>query len=777
MPWVLLAAFSTAAAAAQEGEVHLKPQRFLIPTPQASKEPVPLFVEADKLQGHQDQELEGEGKVRLRRRGKVVWADWLRYDKPEDEVNAEGNVRIEQYDDVVEGSKLKLNLETDRGFMNDANFWLNTERRSRIPAEQRAYLATAAPRRQIYVPTPITTRGTANRIFFEGEGRYRGETASLTTCEPDKEAWFIHAADLEIDEDRNIGTARNAKLEFMGHTIFYSPYLNFPLEEGRKTGFLVPNFGTTGRTGPQVTLPFYWNIAPNYDATIAPGYLQKQGERLQTEFRYLNPTYAGEFRYDVLPSDRARNDELRYALSLKHQQRWDGGWYGALNVQQASDGNFFTDLSTTVAQTSQSILPREGVLGKNGSWLNGGPWGANVLFQRWQTLQPDPSNPITPPYNRSPQLTLNAATRDVGGVDFDFVGNYNDFRHPTLVTGKRVMVQPSFSLPLQTSFAYITPKIGLNYRSYSLNASTTTLPNQTITTPILSVDSGLVFERDTNLLGQAYTHTFEPKLYYVKIPFRDQSQLPNFESGLQDINFATIFSDNQFAGYDRINDASALTWGIASRLIQPENGIERLRGVVAQRYYFEPQRVTLPGVPARTSNTSDLLATLGGTVVRNWSAEFGWQYTSQLSQTQRFTAGTRYNPAPGQLLNLAYRFNRAQNVEQIDVSGQWPLFSGWRAVGRWNYSLKNNPASPNNNRLLEGVAGIEYNGGCWVLRAVAQQFAITGSNSVSMFFVQLELFGFASVGTDPGDILRRSVPGYASQFPRTSIPEDPLLMR
>ena len=773
--FLVLAAFA-GGAAAEEPAVRLRMQPALIPLTPGAQESLPIFLEADKAQGRQDREIEAEGSVRLRKRGQNVSADWLRYEPPTNEVSAEGSVRLEQYGDVLEGSRLRLNLDTDRGFIDDASYSLRIERERRTEPAPAAGSAYAAPR----LTLPASSgRGTAARLVFEGEDRYRAEKANFTTCEPGNEDWKLHAGDLTIDQTRNVGTARDASLEFMGTTVLYMPYISFPLKEERKTGFLAPTLLFSGKVGPQVTAPFYWNIAPNYDATFLPSYSEKRGARLGTEFRYLMTGTDGRAFYDWVPNDLADNGRSRYAASFRHSQAFStsgwGNWSGLVNFQQVSDSNFFKDFSTSVAQTSQGVLPREATVTGSGNWWGNGTWSVNGLYQRWQTLQPDLLNPILPPYDRAPQVTLTASKAELGGlVDAEFLGNYNNFLNSlaALPPGQRYMAYPSLTMPLQTSWGYVMPKLGVNYRQYQFDPDRTTFQNQSITTPVFTLDSGMTFERKSEVFGRNVIQTLEPRAYYNYIPYRDQNRIPNFESTVQDINFATVFTENQFSGYDRINNANALTLGVASRMIEPETGIERLRAVIAQRYYFTPQTVTLPnGAGGIGSSSSDLLAAVGTTLVRHWSADLGWQYSADLKQTQRVSAALRYQPAPNQVANAVYRYNPSQNINQVDLSAIWPLSSRWSAVGRWNYAV-------DDKRMLEGLAGFEYNAGCWAVRAVAHQFATSTTSSATQFFVQIELAGVARVGAeDLGLLLRRSVPGYASQYVRNSTPEDPLLLR
>jgi LPS-assembly protein len=535
--------------------------------------------------------------------------------------------------------------------------------------------------------------------------------------------------------------------------------LSFTLHQERKSGFLTPHYGNSSNSGFELSVPYYWNMAPNRDMTLTPRVLSRRGAQLRSEMRYLEPQYNGQLDFEFLPNDNLTGID-RHLLKFNHAHTFANGWSGSVDLNRVSDGKYFTDLSTQIALTSQTHLVRQGVLSRGGTWGSSGIYNFSALAQGWQTLQTDPLVPLIAPYSRRPQLTFTAQNQEVLRGDFDFYSSYVDFSHPTLVKGKRTVAYPSLSFPLSTPYAFITPKIGAHMTRYFLDQSTTTLPDKSRVLPTFTADSGLIFERGTNLFGKAYTQTLEPKLYYVYIPYRDQSQIPNFESGLQDINFATIYSENQFSGHDRINDANQLTLGVNSRLINPETGVEVLRAGLAQRYYFRPQQVTLPGVPARSnqSSRSDVLAAVSGNIAPFWTADFGWQYNTDTSQTQRVSIAARYQPQQGKVLNLSYR-HQVDSFRQFDISGQWPVAGRWNAVGRWNYSAQD-------KRLLEAVAGLEYDGGCWAFRVVAHRLSTATNANTSAFFVELELNGVTRIGSNPLDVIRRNVGGYTRYDPR-----------
>jgi LPS-assembly protein len=753
------------AAPAEEG-IRLKPQRSLLSLPPVRDEPAPIFMEADRLQGHAEKETEAEGNVRVRRLGQTFSADSVRYEASTQQLDAKGNVRLEQRGDVIEGARLRFNMGTERGFMEKPSYRLTPIPRERARPEPGAPGTQPLPTAAVMAPRePLQGRGSADRLVFDGPGYYKVEQASYTTCGPGNDDWFIRARELDLDKNRNIGVARGASIVFLDTPIFYTPYISFPLQQQRKTGFLTPHYGSSTATGAELTVPYYINLAPQRDLTLYPRMMSKRGLQVGAEFRYLDPRYYGEAQLEYLPDDRQLGRD-RYGYFITHTHTFANDWTAGLNLNRVSDDRYFTDLSTLVAVTSRTTLPTEALLGRSGAWGDEGSFTFSAIAQRWQTLQTDVLAPITPPYNRMPQLTLTAFRQNVLKSDFDFLASYVDFDHPSLVNGKRALAYSSMSLPLQTSYAYLIPKVGMHVTRYLLDPNAQGVTEQTRTLPIFTTDVGLVFERDTHFTGLPFIQTLEPKLFYVYIPYRDQSRLPNFESGAQDISFATMFTENQFSGHDRINDANQVTLGVTSRLIHPDSGVERLRFALAQRYYFQGQRVTLPGVAPRPdhSASSDLLAAVSGTVLPNWTADAGWQYNTDSSQTQKFNIATRYQPAAGKVLNLAYR-STVDLIKQTDVSFQWPLTPRWSAVGRWNWSIRD-------DRTLESLVGFEYDGGCWIFRAVGHRFATTLNAVNTSLFFQLELNGISRIGSNPMDVLRRNVGGYTRLDPRAPRTDD-----
>lgn len=681
------------------------------------EQPTPTFIEADRLAGKQDDQLEATGNAVLRKRGQSISADRLLYFQNTRDLDAQGSVVVDQGGNTMSGPHLKLNLDTNVGVMEQPVFYL---------IENEA-------------------RGSAEVMHFQDKQHYTLDKATYTTCSADNEDWLLHMSGLELDRDRQIGVAHNAWVEFKGVPILYSPWMDFPLDDQRKSGFLAPIFGGTTKGGSELTVPYYWNIAQNMDATIAPRVMAKRGVQLNNEFRYLKPGYAGELHVDVLPNDMLTKS-TRTRLGVLHRQNIYGGLNGYLNLNGVSDDNYYRDLATSVNVTSQVHLLQEGVLN-----YGSGNWNAAMRVQRFQTLQ-DPAAPIVTPYKRLPQLTFNAR-QNYSGASVAFASEFVDFAHPTLENAQRLVLNPSVSYPLIKNQAfYVTPRMALHSTQYTMGPNNNrNYSSASRTLPILSVDSGVAMERDWNLFGHDYLHTLEPRAFYVYVPYQDQSRLPVFDTAQADFNFVQMFSENRFFGSDRIGDANQMTLAMTSRLLEPANGIERLKLTVGERFSFAAPQVNLI-TPAAATNRSDILVAASGRVTDAWSLGSEFQIDPNQSHTQRYNVAARYRPEAGKVLNLGYRFAR-NTLRQADISAQWPLSGHWNAVGRWNHSLQD-------ARLLEAVAGLEYNESCWTVRLVAQRFTVGAQQANTGFFLQLELNDFVKVGSDPLDLLKLSVPGY-----------------
>lgn len=676
----------------------------------------PANVSAEKMTGRPDRDVILEGDVEIIRGPTTVNADRATYRVAEDEVEASGNIRMRRFGDTYTGDELRFRMDAGEGYVLRPTYQLELN----------------------------NAQGSAERIDFEARDRATITEGSYSTCEGPDPDWYLKSGRLNLDSGRDIGTAYNTVVYFKGVPILAAPAMSFPLSDARKSGLLPPTVGTTNTGGLEITQPYYLNIAPNRDLTLYPRLIAKRGLQLGAEGRYLGETYAGRTSVEALFNDRQSGTD-RYAITSIHSQVLAPGLSYSWNLNSASDDNYPSDFARSITAASQRLLPRDMNLVYGSTY-----WNASARLSNFQVLQ-DPVVPIIRPYDRLPQLTFQAGRQDVAGFDWTVDSELTRFWHPDLVRGDRMFINPRIAYPILRPGYFITPRLSLHASTYNIDNRTPAAGgNLDRVLPTFSVDSGLVFERDARFFGQTMTQTLEPRLFYVHTPYRDQSRLPIFDTAEADLSFAQLFSENRFIGNDRISDANQLTTALVSRYIEP-SGAERARFAIGQRFYFDEQRVTLGG--ARNESRSDLLISAAGRISSELTAEGNVQYSESLRNTRRANYGVRWQPGPARVLNLQYRRDQPNRLEQVDVSAQWPLAARWYGVGRVNYSLPD-------SKVAEGLLGFEYKADCWIFRLVAQRTPTATGQATSALFFQLELNGLTRLGSNPLDALRSSIPGY-----------------
>ncbi|RYX91887.1 MAG: LPS-assembly protein LptD [Comamonadaceae bacterium] len=725
----------------------------------------PTFIFGDGVSGRPELETIITGNAEIRRGPTAIKADRIEYYQPDDLFKARGNVRINSSGNKFDGPDLQIKLDTFEGFFTEPNY---------------RFLANGG-------------NGHAQRIDFVSDKQLIARQATFTTCERNDEAswspaWVLSGTSFKFDMDEETGEATGAVLRFKNIPILAAPVISFPLSDKRKSGFLPPTFNVDTTSGVLVTQPYYFNIAPNRDATFSPTVMSKRGLQLAGEARYLEPTYTGKISGSYLPGDKLREED-RWSYGLLHAGTFQApagiGTVGLnLNLNRVSDNNYWRDFPRTGTSLTERLLSNDAQL----SWGRG-YFSTAIRALKWQTLQ-DITSPIVPPYDRLPQLTARYARIDapigsVNGFDWSVDGDYTRFSADRALTGQpnadRTFARAQVSYPMITPAGFITPKFQLNATSYKFDGPLANGNNTASRVlPTFSLDSGLQFERNAAFLGRNFTQTLEPRAFYVRTPYRDQSLLPNYDSGLNDFNFATIFTENAFVGNDRISDANLLTLGVTSRLLDPDTGAENVRFGVAQRLRFQDQRVTLPGQLPATDRISDLLFGTSINWVPEWNVEGTVQYNPNTKQSERSTFSARYNPGDYRVVSASLR--RQRNVSNlVDVAWQWPINDLWESrgktpdssrgkgegryygVGRLNYSIPD-------RRLVDTVVGVEYDGCCWVGRVVLQRSQSSTATSNTRILFQLELVGFSRIGSNPLETLKSNIPRYKTLHEQTPAP-------
>ncbi len=731
--------------------------------PDPVRRQMPTFVEGASITGRTELDVRIEGDAMLRRGNTVIRADRIDYYQPDDQARASGHVRINRAGDRYEGPELQLKVDAFQGFFNEPRF---------------QFLRNQA-------------HGQAARIDFLDDQVAIIRKATYTTCQREPgpgwlPEWVMTADTLRIDQQEETGYATGAVLRFKGVPVLAVPAMSFPLSDKRKSGFLPPTVAVDNVSGATVIQPYYWNLAPNRDLTFSPTFMSKRGVDLGAEFRYLEPTYRGILRTNYLPSDDLRGRD-RWSYSVRHtdrllQSKLPGGVGLNLELNRVSDNDYWRDFTnrTGFVQT-QRLLNNDAAL----SWGQG-PWSVTVRTQKWQTLQ-DVSAPITPPYDRLPQMvTRYTQNRLPGGLRLQVEADYTHFQAGRLLSGQsmpwpdaqRSVLVTQLSRPWRSPGVFLEPRVQLHARHYQLGTPLASGERTAqVVVPTFSLDSGLVFEREVGLFGRDLMQTLEPRAYYVYTPYRAQNQLPNYDAGANDFNFATIFSDRTFGGHDRIADNNLLTLGLTSRLQDAANGAELARVGVAQRLRFTDQQITLPGGTPANERLSDIL--VGGAVnwTPKWATEATAQYNPKIGRSVRSTIGGRYSPTPYRVVTAAYRFQRDQS-EQLDIGWQWPINDLWgdrgqdlgpgrgQGGGRW-YTVGRINTSLREGRVVDAIIGFEYDGCCWIGRAVLERLT-TGTNTANVrLLFQIEFVGFARLGTNATTPLKTNIPRY--QFLRDQV--------
>jgi LPS-assembly protein len=683
------------------------------------------------------------GNAEITRDRQQVSADSITYNQATEIADLAGN--IEYWDDALYFSSEIGHLEfgTDTGQFENARYVLKDNR----------------------------ARGQASEVRHIYPSQTHLNSVDYTTCDPEDNFWKLSASEINLDHDNNWGDARNVVLRIKDVPVLYTPYISFPLSKERKTGFLFPYFGRTDRNGYEVQTPFYWNIAPEMDATLIPRVLSDNGLMVMGNFRYLLHNGKGEFNAEYLPSDNNYGDQDRSLIGFTHRQKFADSGNLFLKYNRVSDKQYFEDFGTSIVQTSTRYLERTADARYRGSW-----WNARARIQDYQTV--DSSIPTTSrPYKRLPQINLNAYSpyrnRALNlnlNTEFSYFDRGDSAALTTDVIGARFDMFPSISYPMYTASAYLEPKAGFRYTQYELQDTGSAFdssPSRIL--PVLSLDSGVFFERETSLFNKSFLQTLEPRLFYLYVPFENQTDLPVFDTVLYDFSFDSLFRENRFTGPDRMGDANQVTLAVTSRLINQSSGKETGYISLGQIFYLQDPDVFLPGETESEEDISPFVTEIGTSIIDNWHLRGTMQWDPNNNEIEKLVGMAQYNPAYNKVINMGYRRNfsdsitslgstKITEIEQTELSFMWPVTHQWNVVGRWYYSLQD-------KRTLDVFGGVEYESCCWAFRFVARRFITNVDTDYNTgIFFQFELKGLAGLGQNTADYLRENIPGYQSEF-------------
>lgn len=713
-------------------------------------------LDGERLEGTDGERVRIDGNASAVRADQSLRADSIEYDIAADTANASGNVRYDDARNAFYAKEASADLGQDTTALKDVRYALKSRR----------------------------GQGRADAVSTEGGSRTALTGVTYTACPGDDPDWQIEASSLDIDHEAGQATARDFKVRVGGVPILYSPYASFPIDDRRKSGFLAPKIGG-GSDGFDFAAPYYWNIAPNYDATLVPRLIGDRGFQAGGEFRYLYAGGNGQLDGEWLTDDELFGDD-RDRLRFRHNGRLLPGVRLDADINRVSDDRYFVDLGDSLNTSSTSVL---GSLAQ----LSGGGrnWRWSVLADEYELILPDVDERIQhDPYERKPRAHL-AVDQRWGGLRYGGAAEWVDFRRDELCVlagtdqrscvavdeGSRLDLAPYLGYAWEPAWGFLRTRASLRHTRYELDRAQGGEDSPSRTTPIFSADGGLLFERE-NAFGRGdWRQTLEPRLYYLHVPERDQSDIPVFDTAALDFSYAQLFRDNRYTGADRQIDANQLTVAIGSRILDAATGAERAALNLGQVFYFDEPEVYLPSEDdpfrvdrrRRSAYVLELRSALG----HDWTLSGGYRYDPERERSEFGALRLQKRFGDEGLLNIGYRFRPDQmsprtaeiisgdpyfisrlGIEQADISALVPLSQNWRAVLRWNYSLRE-------STTLEAVAGFEYRSCCYSVRLLSRNYLRgIGTERRNAIFLELELTGLGSLGRDTGDFLRRAILGY-----------------
>ena len=688
----------------------------------------PIEITADSFEASSlSDQTSFSGNVQLHQDNQTIFAEHLTYNRSSGDINAKGNILIKRADLRITADQAQFNISSSLGQLEQVEY--------RLPG--------------------IMARGTAQRATLSGPNTSNYEKISYTTCRPGNSDWLLNAEQLEIDTEQGLGKAHGAKLTFHGVPLMYLPILSFPIDDQRRSGVLVPKIGYSDNQGLDLAVPYYFNLAANYDLTLTPRVMSKRGVMLSGEFRFLSETTEGVIDASFMPDDSlsTRYTEERGSLSVLTHSQFNQNLSTDLRINHVSDNDFLADFGGNLALTSISHLERAAEVRYDTNKLQ-----ALGRLQHFQTLDATLTK-ADRPYARLPQITLNmqhAASRQP--INYAFGAEFVHFvKDGGFVEGRRLDLQPSVSYSKHNDWSYFTPKASVRYTQYSLDNQTPGLdPSPSRLSGIFSLDSGLYYDRSSQYLGQRASQTLEPRLYYLYVPKQDHSDIPIFDTSEHDFNFDNLFRENRFNGADRLGDANQLTLALTSRINDDASGRELLSASIGQILYFKDRNVSLPGGTIDKDNGSAFVGEIAAELGSGWRARGGLQWNPHSGGSgtvDQALAQASYRDSNARIFNASYRLREGVS-SQTDIAAIWPISANTSIIGRWNYSLSE-------QRNLEALAGVEYGSCCWRVRAVIRQHSDSTNNDQNLgFLLQLELNGLGKLGDNIENLLKNGIYGY-----------------
>lgn len=691
----------------------------------------PISLEADNVESQGKDVVTLTGNAEVSQGRQTIVADLLKYYRETDRVVAEGNIEmISENGDYLASDFIDVHAPTQIGTVKGAEFKLAQSLTSQDGVDTVA----------------IMGRGSADVIDLEGEGKLSLEGATYTACNEGDDV-LVSAKHLELDQNAGMATARGATIKFLGLPIFYAPYLTFPINDQRKTGFLTPGFGSDDESGFILDTPWYWNIAPNQDATFTPRYFENRGPQLGVEYRHRSASSNTYFYGEYMASDDLYEDKSRDMFSIRHYQQFTDNLTGLINYNDVSDVDYFDDFRNNPYYFSATYVPRDVTVNYSSTYFN-----VKARANQYQII-----DPIIPesrkPYERLPSIYFSTKLPEGPmGTKFSFSGSYTNYSSDTRIEGSRISLYSSAMLPIESIWGYVHPRVSVYHRRYNLDNVPETsqiIADGSYTAPIFSVDSGIYLEKNINWFGKGSLQTLEPRVFYVYAPEKEQKFFKVFDTSQVSLNnFSNIFRENRFYGGDRVGDTNQITFGLTSKIIDNKTGDQKLKASIGQLYLIDDLKQNLDPNQVIESGLGDLLGEISTQSDNGWTTYGFMQYDHDESElkTARFAFGYRPKDDNRKNVSIGYYyangFDRRADVDQLTVDMNWPVSDRWQFFGSERYSLEKSES-------ISTMLGLEYNACCWKVRFTGHERINNRdiNDKKTSFFIELELTNLGSIRT------------------------------
>lgn len=691
-----------------------------------------------------------ENSVTVTQGYRELRADRVTVDRASKVAEAEGNITLREPGVILVGQNATYDSNTEVATLADSRFVLHEE----------------------------GLHGSAGRLVRHASGVISIEEGSISYCAPGDPVWELKTKSLELDPEDGVGTAHGAKLEVAGVPIFYTPWIQFPIDDRRKTGLLFPDIGSDTRGGVDITQPIYLNLAPNYDMTYSPRYIQERGVVHEVNARYLGKTidfwdidgaYLGTD--DKYKGEVPSSDGKRWLFGVKHQGRHGANFRTSVDYAKVSDPDYIKDLeNNSLSAQRQTNLLQQGRV----DYLDE-QWAIGLEAQQFQSLADDIRND----YKKLPQLTATwrgdqdwAGFKPIGTVQYSYFDHADDNR----VTGQRVYSEFGATYPMQAMYGFLKPTVKYRQINYSLQDSVFEDDSPSAGSFVGSLDAGLTFERTTSFWGEKGTQTLEPRAFYLYSEYTDQIAQPDFDSAELTFSYSQLYRDTRFSGHDRLDDANQVAFGVTTRFFAESDGRERLNASIGQIYYFRDREVRLRTIDQPlVEDTSPIAAELNWLPTKQWKLRSSLLYDTRDSSFDAASAQLTYSGEDGRIFNLGYTLREPPPTlanrpvtEQANVSAYMPIDDNWSVFGALEYSLEGSAS-------VEDMVGFEYDDCCWRVRVLYMRYIDTAPNEIPNFSdpnlerqralqFQIVLKGMGGFGGRVDNLLKDMIRGFNDRY-------------